>query len=247
MPLMTCLFPYFTIFVSRYVQIYEHFRNYQRNWKFFTNFYALMETNDKLSLLEKAFQDCVVAGKCKNKKQFSALIGVHYTTLISAFNGDEKYLTDALIAKVGNFMETLFSPPTNEEIEQEMILVIPTGARAGTIGDFAASIAAYDCERMVTPIKGADYAMQVTGDSMSPEYPSGSMVIIKRINEKAFVEWGKTYVLDTENGAVIKTIRKTDDPEVIECVSTNPAYQPFTMETKYINGWYRVLMVLSLK
>ena len=25
------------------------------------------------------------------------------------------------------------------------------------------------------------------------------MVIIKRINEKAFIEWGKTYVLDTEN------------------------------------------------
>ena len=206
-----------------------------------------MDTYDKLLTLEKAFNDCVRVGKCKNKKQFSALVGVHYTTLISAFNGDEKYLTDALIGKVGNFMETLYAPPTNEEIEQEMILVIPTGARAGTIGDFAASIAAYDCERMVTPIKGADYAMQVTGDSMSPEYPSGSMVIIKRINEKAFIEWGKTYVLDTENGAVIKTIRKTDDPGVIECVSTNPAYQPFTMETRYINGWYRVLMVLSLK
>ena len=69
----------------------------------------------------------------------------------------------------------------------------------------------------------------------------------KKINEKAFIEWGKTYVLDTENGAVIKNIRRTDNPEVIECVSLNPAYQPFTMETRYINGWYRVLMCLSLK
>ena len=206
-----------------------------------------MDTNDKLLLLEKSFKDCVVAGKCKNKKQFSSLIGVHYTTLISAFNGDEKYLTDALIAKVANFMETLYPSPTNEEIEQEMVLVIPTGARAGTLADFSSSVSAYDCERMVTPIKGADYAIQVTGDSMSPEYPSGSMILIKKINEKAFIEWGKTYVLDTENGAVIKTIRKTDDPAVIECVSLNPAYQPFTMDTRYINGWYRVLMVLSLK
>jgi phage repressor protein C with HTH and peptisase S24 domain len=207
-----------------------------------------METNDKLSYLENAFGECVMKGKCKTKKQFATLIDVHYTSLISAFNGDEKYLTDSLIAKVANFMETLLPPlPTQEEIEQEMVLVIPTGARAGTLADFATSISAYDCERMVTPIKGADYAMQVTGDSMSPEYPSGSMILIKRINEKAFIEWGKTYVLDTENGAVIKTIRRTDNPDVIECVSLNPAYQPFTMETRYINGWYRVLMVLALK
>jgi phage repressor protein C with HTH and peptisase S24 domain len=53
-----------------------------------------------------------------------------------------------------------------------MVLVIPTGARAGTLADFSTSVAQYDCERMVTPIKGADFAIQVTGDSMSPEYPS---------------------------------------------------------------------------
>ena len=207
-----------------------------------------METNDKLYFVENSFKECIMSGRCKSKKQFASLIDVHYTTLVSAMNGDEKYLTEALVAKVANFMETICPPPpTNEEIEQEMVLVIPTGARAGTLADFSASVSAYDCERMVTPIKGADYAIQVTGDSMSPEYPSGSVILIKKINEKAFIEWGKTYVLDTENGAVIKNVRRTDNPNVIECVSLNPAYQPFTMETKYINGWYRVLMVLSLK
>jgi phage repressor protein C with HTH and peptisase S24 domain len=207
-----------------------------------------MENLEKLSLIESSYHECVRLGKCKNKKQYAALIDVHYTSLISALGGDEKYLTDALIAKVANFMETLLPPPpTPAEIEQEMVLVIPTGARAGTLADFTQSVSQYDCERMITPIKGADFAIQVTGDSMSPEYPSGSVVLIKRINEKAFIEWGKTYVLDTENGAVIKNIRRTDNPEVIECVSLNPAYQPFSMETKYVNGWYRVLMVLSLK
>lgn len=207
-----------------------------------------MLTIEKLSLLENAYHECVRLGKCKNKKQFAALVEVHYTSMIAAFNGDEKYLTDALVAKIANYMETLLPPPpTEEEITQEMVLVIPTGAMAGTLAEFSSSVAAYDCERMVTPIKGADYAMQVTGDSMSPEYPSGSTILIKKINENAFVEWGKVYVLDTINGAVIKKIRRTDEPGVIECVSTNPAYQPFTMETRYINGWYRVLMVLSLK
>ena len=206
-----------------------------------------MDLYNKRDLLIQSFEDLRKHGHVKNWTDFADILGVNRSVLSAAKNGDERYLTDALMSKVKSAHEHYFAPPTQEEIEQEMVLVIPTGARAGTLADFATSISAYDCERMVTPIKGADYAIQVTGDSMSPEYPSGSMILIKRINEKAFIEWGKTYVLDTENGAVIKTIRRTDNPDVIECVSLNPAYQPFTMETRYINGWYRVLMVLALK
>ena len=201
-----------------------------------------MEKEEKLHILNECYAEAVRLGRVKTRKEFANLYGINPSSLSAAFNGDSKYLTDSLI---GRLMKDM--PPTNAEIEQEMVLVIPTGARAGTLADFSASVSAYDCERMVTPIKGADFAIQVTGDSMSPEYPSGSVILIKKINEKAFIEWGKTYVLDTENGAVIKNIRRTDNPEVIECVSLNPAYQPFTMETRYINGWYRVLMVLSLK
>lgn len=201
-----------------------------------------MEKAEKLQILNECYAESVRAGRAKTRKEFANLYGINPSSLSAAFNGDDKYLTDNLI---GRLMKDL--PLTPTEIEQEMVLVIPTGARAGTLADFSISTEAYECERMVTPIKGADFAIQVTGDSMSPEYPSGSVILIKKINEKAFIEWGKTYVLDTENGAVIKNIRRTDNPEVIECVSLNPAYQPFTMETKYVNGWYRVLMVLSLK
>ena len=206
-----------------------------------------MEIRDKQAFIEDAFNTLRVRGVIKTYQDFAKLIGISKNSMSAAKNGNETYLTDSLIAKVQSALDYYTTTPTGEEIEQEMVLVIPTGARAGTLADFASSISTYDCERMVTPIKGADYAIQVTGDSMSPEYPSGSMILIKRINEKAFIEWGKTYVLDTENGAVIKTIRRTDNPDVIECVSLNPAYQPFTMETRYINGWYRVLMVLALK
>lgn len=199
-----------------------------------------MEKEEKLQYLNVCYAKALSTGKVKSKKEFASLYGINPSSLSAAMNGDEKYLTDNLIAR-------LQADSTPIETEREMIPVLPTDARAGTLADFADAVEAYDCERMLSPIRGADYAMQITGDSMSPEYPSGSMIIIKKINEKAFIEWGKTYVLDTENGAVIKTIRKTDDPQVIECVSLNPAYQPFTMETKYINGWYRVLMVLSLK
>ena len=194
--------------------------------------------------LQGAYRRAVGAGKCRTLKEFSELIGVDRTGLSSALNGSEKHLTKSLVKKVRAFEDS--DQPTTQDSE-ESILVIPTGARAGTLGDFADSVAAYDCERMISPVRGADYAMQITGDSMSPEYPSGSQIIIKKINENAFIEWGKVYVLDTENGAVVKQVRKTPDPNLVECVSLNPAYQPFTINTKYIRGWYRVLMVLSLK
>lgn len=203
-----------------------------------------MEKADKI---REAFESLRFKGVVKTQKDFAQLIDIAPNSLSRAMNGNEIYLTDNLMSKVDNLIKFYNTPPTQEEISQDMVLVIPTGAMGGSLTDFAESVSAFDCERIVTPIKGVDYAIQVTGDSMSPDYPSGSMILIKKINEKAFVEWGKVYVLDTINGAVIKKVRKTDQEGVIECVSTNPAYQPFTMETKYINGWYRVLMLLSLK
>ena len=202
---------------------------------------------ERLNIIKQAFESLRFKGVVRTQGEFAKLLGINPTNLSKVFNGNEAYITDNLISKVNTALQYYDAKPSEEEITQEMVLVIPTGARAGTLADFSISTEAYECERMVTPIKGADYAIQVTGDSMSPEYPSGSVILIKKINEKAFIEWGKTYVLDTENGAVIKNIRRTDNPEVIECVSLNPAYHPFTMETRYINGWYRVLMVLSLK
>lgn len=198
---------------------------------------------DKLQHLKTIYQKAVDIGLARSQREFATLLNVNEKALSAAMNGNEKYLTSSLLAKAVRFEKE--SCDTNEE--QALVMVIPTGARAGTLADFSESVRDYDCEKIVSPIRGADFAIQVTGDSMAPEYPSGCHIIIKKINEEAFVEWGKVYVLDTENGAVIKRIRRTDDPEVVECVSVNPAYQSFLVNTKHIRGWYRVLMVLALK
>lgn len=202
-----------------------------------------MERKDKLNAIYSSLVD---QGRCKNKKEFAALLGVNYNGLTRAMNGDAQYLTGSLVAKATALAQTgeeLFP----DETEAGSVLVIPYGARGGTIGDFLDGVHEYDCERITSPIRGADYAMEVTGDSMSPEYPSGSRVLIKRVDETAFIAWNEVYVLDTPNGAVIKRIRKNPDPSLVECVSVNPAYQPYTIPRDFIRGWYRVLMVMSLK
>ena len=191
-----------------------------------------MET--KQEYLNRIFRTASLRGMCKSQRDFASLLGVNEKAFSSALNGNERYLTDNLVAKVRLFAK-------ENELEQL------AGAGGGTIGDFVQGVHEYDCERITSPIKGADYAMEVTGDSMSPEYPSGSRVLIKKIDPEQFVAWNETYVLDTPNGAVIKRVRKTDDPKIVECVSVNPAYQSYTIPRSFIRGWYRVLMVMSLK
>lgn len=201
--------------------------------------------------LESAFQTLRSAGSVHTRGDFAEAIGVNRSSLSRAFSGDPRYLTESLVRKAEGVLAAraayTFKPAEDKDGEPDTLPVLPMGARAGTIQDWCDAAHEYDCEKIVSPIRGASLAAQVTGDSMSPEYPSGSQVIVKRIDEAAFVQWGEVYLLDTVNGPVLKRVRRTDRDDAIECVSLNPAYQPFRVECKDIRGWYRVLMCLALK
>lgn len=127
------------------------------------------------------------------------------------------------------------------------VRLIPFEARGGMIGDFVDGVMDYDCEMVVSPIKGVDFAMTVTGDSMAPEYNPGDRILIKRIDPNLFIEWGRVYVLDTPNGAVIKKLERSDEPGYVTCISINPEVSPFQVNVNAVRGWYRVLMVMSMK
>lgn len=105
------------------------------------------------------------------------------------------------------------------------------------------------CERVISPIKGVDFAISIYGESMYPEYPSGARVLIKRINPDIFIEWGKVYVLDTSNGVIIKEIHQSKREGFITCHSINPdpKFADFDVPMAEIYGMYRVLMCLSAK
>lgn len=201
---------------------------------------------DKQEKLVYIFEQARAAGFAKTQKDFAALLDINRAVLSAALNGNDSYLTDNLMRKVEKFYADNFDDD-GSKAQKGTLPVIPTEAMAGTLGEFAESVQAYDCERMISPIKGVDYAIKVCGDSMSPEIPNGSQILIKKIFEEEFVEWGKIFCLDTKNGAVIKRVYPTGDPEVVECRSINPGYPPFKVNVRHINGWYRVLMVLSMK
>lgn len=146
--------------------------------------------------------------------------------------------------------EMIKNQPPVKEVAKEgknTVYVLPVSAQAGRLTDFVETVSEQDCEIMLSPIKNVDFAITVTGDSMSPEFQSGSKVLISKVNEKAFIDWGKTYVLDTCNGIVIKNVFPGNSEEFVKCVSINPNYPSFEINVNDIYGWYRVLMCLSLK
>ena len=136
---------------------------------------------------------------------------------------------------------------TTENKDARLVPLLPVAAQGGTLNDFVASVKASECEKIISPIRDVDYAMTISGDSMAPEYPSGAHILIKKINEKAFIDWGRVYVLDTCNGTVIKQLFPSDNPDTLLCKSINPNYPPFEVSFSDIYAVYRVLMCMSLK
>lgn len=133
-------------------------------------------------------------------------------------------------------------------INQYTVPLLPVVASAGSLSEFAqGAVYDFECERIISPVKDAKLALTVNGESMSPEFPNGSKVLLRHVDEKLFIEWGKTYVLDTQNGIVIKNVFPSDKEGYIICRSINPLYKDFEVNTADIIGWYRVVMQISMK
>lgn len=128
------------------------------------------------------------------------------------------------------------------------IPLIPLSAMAGAFtGD--TSVMEYECERYVIPaFKGADFLIQVKGDSMQPTYYSGDLVACERVPLNViFFQWNKTYVLDTKQGPLIKRIMPGSDSEHILIVSDNNNYPPFELSKDQFYGVALVRGIVRLE
>lgn len=137
------------------------------------------------------------------------------------------------------------------EVSQKyMTHLVPMAAMGGgLIGFEDEGIRKCDCEKVVSPIAGADWAIPVYGDSMEPEYPNGSRVFVRQINPNDFIAWGNVFVLDTTNGIIIKVVVKSDKKGCVRCISLNPSgrYQPFEVPMSSVRAMYRVMACVSAK
>ena len=167
-------------------------------------------------------------------------------TIADGFNEDSAKLWSEKFGFNMNFLLTGEGSVMKSEFN--VIPLLPVSAQAGRLSDFSSSVAEYECEKIVAPVKDAELAIPIIGESMYPELPSGAIVFIKKINEKAFIEWGKPYVLDTSNGAVVKYLAP-GNAGCVKCISANqnPMYAPFEIPLSEIFGVYRIVSMLCNK
>lgn len=122
-----------------------------------------------------------------------------------------------------------------KEIDQEIYgstPLIPISAMAGySNGDV--SVKEYEIiDHYVIPDflnRGVKFLIRASGSSMYPKYSNGDLLACRPITDITFFQWGKVYVLDTDQGPLVKRLYPSKNNELnIECRSDNKEqYPPF--------------------
>lgn len=137
----------------------------------------------------------------------------------------------------------------NEPIEHYGIPLIPIEAMAG-FGNGGVQVMDYDTKKYIVPEfteLNVDFMIRVKGSSMYPKYNSGDLVACKKlVLSDIFFQWNKVYVLDTDQGALIKRIKKGSEDNLL-IVSDNPAYEPYELHLSKIHAIAIVLGVIRLE
>lgn len=130
------------------------------------------------------------------------------------------------------------------ENPDEGIPLLPVDAMAGAFTG-EQQVLEYECERYVVPaFKGADFLIPVKGVSMHPRFSSGDIVACKRLSmDNVFFQWNKVYVIDTDQGPLIKRLKPGSDKEHVLVVSDNTAYDPFELA---ISNIYHLALVIGV-
>ena len=123
------------------------------------------------------------------------------------------------------------------------IPLIPLNAMAGAFAGEQV-VLELECERYVVPaFKDAEFLITVKGSSMIPKYNSGDIVACKRMPLDTFFQWNKVYVLDTEQGPLIKRVKKGSSEDTLTIFSDNPNYEPFELPRTKI---YHIALVVGV-
>lgn len=227
---------------------------------------------DKLERLQKAVDALKYLGVFKTQQDAANQMLMSRPNFSAALNGSEKYFTenflDRFLSVFGNTISSewlltgegemlvgdgskmpLSPPPSNiEEIKSFEVPLLPLDAIGGRLDGFAPNgVTISQCETITSPFKNAALAIRVKGQSMSPIYPSGCMLFIVK-NNGGWLDWGKVYVLDTDNGVIVKQLSPSQKGEnFICCISFNnsPEYAPFDIPRASIYGIYRVLGAMT--
>ncbi len=151
-----------------------------------------------------------------------------------------------------------------EEFDKSMIILekgeknmrsvplLPIEAVAGFPNSDNDGITYADCDQYMVPEfeqSGFEFVIRVSGSSMYPKYSNGDILACKKIHEILFFQWGKVYVIDSSQGALVKRVfEDKENPDNILLVSDNKEnYPPFSIPKSDIRSLSIVLGVIRME
>jgi transcriptional regulator with XRE-family HTH domain len=183
------------------------------------------EIAGKLGVVPQYLNGILNGERPASEKMVSKLCDAYDINLKSLFNRikgyDENHIPEHLVSQPKIDTKVVFN--------QDGIPLIPIDAVAGFAkGDGVAM--EYDiAERYLVPefsVRGVKYLIRVSGSSMYPKYSNGDILACRPVTDLSFFQWGKVYVLDTDQGALVKRLFEGKDDAFIECRSDNKEHYP---------------------
>lgn len=211
-----------------------------------------MDKDQAFARLTQAVEYLKDNGQARTQMDMAALMGVRQPHLASALNGDYKRLTEGFLRKFAaaysdyinedwlldgkGQMEKADRRSTRPHIPADKAVVA-----AGFVGSAIGSVREDECEvrPVMAPFPWYDFTIEVSGDSMEPTLQDGDIIACEWLPRDAEYKKGNIYVLDTNEGAVVKRI--TNDGNVIHCHSDNPKYKDFIVDVDSILRIARVV------
>ena len=168
--------------------------------------------------------------KAKSENEFANMIGVNQKTINQQLKGERAISLDTVEKIISSFEDIstnwlmtgegpmlksdVVSEPDNNTSDctvdplSEYKPRIPYEAAAGSLSEVMQGISVYQCEQLpvVQAFPKYDFTIQIKGHSMEPKYEGGDEVACKRVDDTSFIQWGRTHVLDTSQGVVIKRL-----------------------------------------
>ena len=206
-------------------------------------------------------------GLVESKKDFAEKLGKSSAQISNYFTGTDNF-SEKIVRQIqksfpmlnGEWLEVGHGSMLKSEQSKEIAIVsktvgiplVPIDVVAGFQDGDNDGITVEQCERYVVPEfeqKGVEFLTRVSGSSMLPKYNNGDILACKKIRELTFIQWGKIYVLDTVQGALVK--RLYEDPKSSDrviCKSDNSErYKDFSIPISEIRSISIVLGVIRLE
>ena len=205
-------------------------------------------------------------------REFERAIGVsngtvrHITDALSA-NLKEKISANFpqlnmnwLLTGEGEMLRSSKAAPSQPDVNERPVLkevtkgglpLIPIDAVAGFNGWDECGVSEMDCTHYDVPdfeTAHADFLIRVSGSSMYPKYSSGDILACRKIDEITFLQWGKIYVIDSRQGAMVKRLFPMEsNADMVLCKSDNPNYPPFELPKEEIRSLSIVVGAIRLE